>query len=82
MTRCASPRLILYAGLAAVGLLGALASGRAEPVVLAAPFAVLVAVAMLSSPSEPAATIPASPGKQTSIPRTHERGACATAGAG
>ncbi|HZL54641.1 MAG TPA: DUF58 domain-containing protein [Solirubrobacteraceae bacterium] len=46
MTRCASPRLILYAGLAAVGLLGALASGRAEPVVLAAPFAVLVAVAL------------------------------------
>jgi uncharacterized protein (DUF58 family) len=46
VTRRASPRLILYAGLAALGLLAALASGRAELVVLAAPFAVLVAVAL------------------------------------
>lgn len=46
MRRRASPRLLAYTALAAVGLLGALASGRAEPVVLAAPFAVFVTVAL------------------------------------
>lgn len=46
MTRRASSRLILYAAFAAIGLLAALASGQPELVILAAPFAVLVAVAL------------------------------------
>jgi uncharacterized protein (DUF58 family) len=44
LTRSASPKLGAYAGLAALGLLAALALGRAELAVLAAPFAVAVAV--------------------------------------
>jgi uncharacterized protein (DUF58 family) len=44
LRRSASPKLAAYAGLAALGLLAALALGRAELAVLAAPFAVAVAV--------------------------------------
>ncbi len=44
MTRSPSPKLGAYAGLAALGMLAALALGQAELAVLAAPFAVAVAV--------------------------------------
>jgi uncharacterized protein (DUF58 family) len=44
VTRTASPKLIAYAGLAALGLLAALAARLPELVVLAAPFAVVAAV--------------------------------------
>jgi uncharacterized protein (DUF58 family) len=44
LTRSASPKLGAYAGLAALGMLAALALGQAELAVLAAPFAVAVAV--------------------------------------
>jgi uncharacterized protein (DUF58 family) len=44
LRRSASPKLAAYAGLAALGMLAALALGRAELAVLAAPFAVAVAV--------------------------------------
>ncbi|MGH3130140.1 MAG: hypothetical protein ACRDNX_04930, partial [Gaiellaceae bacterium] len=46
MTRRASPRLGAYAGLSALGLLAALVLGRPELVVLAAPFALLLAVGL------------------------------------
>ena len=44
MTRTASPRLLGYASLAALGLVGALAVRRPELAVAAAPFALLLAV--------------------------------------
>jgi uncharacterized protein (DUF58 family) len=44
VTRTASPKLIAYAGLAALGLLAALAARLPELVVLAAPFAIVAAV--------------------------------------
>jgi uncharacterized protein (DUF58 family) len=44
LTRSATPKLGAYAGLSALGLLAALALGRPELAVLAAPFAVAVAV--------------------------------------
>lgn len=44
MTRTGSPRLLGYAALAAVGLVGALALRRPELAVIAAPFALLLAV--------------------------------------
>jgi uncharacterized protein (DUF58 family) len=44
MTRSDSPRLVVYAGLAAVGLVAGLAMGRVELVALAAPFALAAAV--------------------------------------
>lgn len=44
MTRSASPRVTAYASLAALGLLGALAARRPELAVLAAPFAVTLAL--------------------------------------
>ncbi len=44
MTRTGSPRLIGYAALAAIGLVGALAVHRPELAVLAAPFALLLAI--------------------------------------
>ena len=47
MTRTAAPKLIAYAGLAALGLLAALAARLPELVVLAAPFAVVAAVGQL-----------------------------------
>lgn len=46
MTRRASPRLGAYAGLSALGLLASLVLGRPELVVLAAPFALLLAVGL------------------------------------
>jgi uncharacterized protein (DUF58 family) len=46
MTRAASPRLRLYAGLAATALMAALVTGRPQLAVLATPFALLVAVAL------------------------------------
>ncbi len=49
MTRTASPRLVSYAALAAIGFLAALASGRAEPVALAAPFALFVVLGLTAS---------------------------------
>jgi len=48
MTRSASPKLGAYAGLAALGLLAALATRRPELVAVAAPFAVVTAVGLLS----------------------------------
>jgi uncharacterized protein (DUF58 family) len=47
MIRSATPKLAAYAGLAAVGLLAALASGLPELVALAAPFALLVVVGLV-----------------------------------
>ena len=47
MTRAASPKLGAYAGLAALGLLAALVLGLPELVLLAAPFALVVAVGAL-----------------------------------
>ena len=47
MTPFASPRLVPYVGLAALGLIAALALRRAELVVLAAPFALIVAAGLL-----------------------------------
>ena len=47
MTPFASPRLASYVGLAALGLVAALALRRPELVVLAAPFALIVAVGLL-----------------------------------
>jgi uncharacterized protein (DUF58 family) len=44
MTRLDSPRLVMYAGLAAVGLIAGLALGRIELVALAAPFALAAVV--------------------------------------
>ncbi len=46
MTPFASPRLASYVGLAALGLIGALALRRPELVVVAAPFALIVAVGL------------------------------------
>lgn len=48
MTRSASPKLGAYAGLAALGLLAALATRRPELVAVAAPFAIVTAVGLLS----------------------------------
>ena len=50
MTRAASPRLRLYAGLAATALMVALVTGRPQLAVLAVPFALLVAVALAGEP--------------------------------
>ena len=47
VTPFASPRLVPYVGLAALGLIAALALRRAELVVLAAPFALVVAAGLL-----------------------------------
>ena len=47
MTPFASPRLASYLGLAALGLIAALALRRAELVVVAAPFALIVAAGLL-----------------------------------
>lgn len=49
MTRAASPRLGAYAGLAAAALLGALVLRRPELVVLAAPFALVLALGLAAS---------------------------------
>jgi len=46
MTRTTAPRLTAYAGLAAFGLLAAVALGRPELAVLAAPFALVSAVGL------------------------------------
>jgi uncharacterized protein (DUF58 family) len=48
MRRAASPKLGAYAGLAALGLLAALATRRPELVALAAPFAVVAAVGLFA----------------------------------
>jgi uncharacterized protein (DUF58 family) len=48
MTRSASPKLGAYAGLAALGLLAALATRRPELVALAAPFTLIAGVGLLS----------------------------------
>ena len=50
MTRAASPRLRVYAGLAATALMAALVTGRPQLAVLATPFALLVAVALAGEP--------------------------------
>lgn len=47
MTRSLSPKLAVYVGLAGLGLLAALAAGRPELAVLAAPFALLAAAGLL-----------------------------------
>jgi uncharacterized protein (DUF58 family) len=48
MMRSATPKLTAYAGLAALGLLAALATGLPELVTLAAPFALLPAIGLLN----------------------------------
>jgi uncharacterized protein (DUF58 family) len=48
MTRAATPKLGGYAGLAALGLLAALATRRPELVVVAAPFALVTSMGLLS----------------------------------
>jgi uncharacterized protein (DUF58 family) len=50
VTRATSPRLRVYAALAATALLAALITGRPELAVLATPFALLVAVALAGAP--------------------------------
>ena len=50
MIRAASPRLRIYAALAAAALMAALVTGRPEPAVLATPFVLLVAVALAGRP--------------------------------
>lgn len=50
MTRSASPRVAAYTFLAAAGLLGALVAGRPELAVLAAPFAVTLALGLRGDP--------------------------------
>ena len=50
MTRATSPRLRVYAGLAATALLAALVTGHPQLAVLATPFALLVAVALAGEP--------------------------------
>ena len=50
MTPLPSPRLASYLGLAALGLIAALATRRPELVVVAAPFALLVAAGLLLEP--------------------------------
>jgi uncharacterized protein (DUF58 family) len=50
MTRSLSPRLLAYTALAAIALIGALASGRPELAVLATPFLVFLAVAFVGMP--------------------------------
>ena len=47
MTRSISPKLTVYVGLAGLGLLAALAAGRPELAVMAAPFALLAAAGLL-----------------------------------
>ena len=49
MTRFAAPRLGAYAGLAALGLAATLALSRPEPAVLAAPFALLLAIGLATA---------------------------------
>jgi uncharacterized protein (DUF58 family) len=49
--RRASPRLGAYAGLSALGLIGALVLGLPELVALAAPFALLLAVGLAAAPT-------------------------------
>ena len=46
MTRTGSPRIVGYAALAAVGLIGALALRRPELAVAAAPFALILAIGL------------------------------------
>jgi uncharacterized protein (DUF58 family) len=50
VTRAASPRLRVYAALAAIALLAALVTGRPQLAVLATPFVLLVAVALAGEP--------------------------------
>ena len=50
MTRSASPRVTAYASLAALGLIGALAARRPELAVLAAPFALTLALGLRPEP--------------------------------
>lgn len=50
MTRATSPRLPVYAALAATALIAALVTGRPELAVLATPFVLLVAVALAGAP--------------------------------
>jgi len=47
LTRSATPKLAVYAGLAALGLLAALATRRPELVLIAAPFALFAAVGLV-----------------------------------
>jgi uncharacterized protein (DUF58 family) len=48
VSRRASPRLVVYAALCALGFVAALSARRPEPVALAAPFALVLAVAALA----------------------------------
>jgi uncharacterized protein (DUF58 family) len=48
VTRRATPRLAVYGALCALGLVGGLAAHRPEPVALAAPFALVLAVAAIA----------------------------------
>jgi uncharacterized protein (DUF58 family) len=50
VSRAASPRLRVYAALAATALMGALVTGRPQLAVLATPFVLLVAVALAGRP--------------------------------
>jgi uncharacterized protein (DUF58 family) len=52
VTRAASPRLRVYAGLAATALMAAVVTGRPQLAVLATPFALLVAIALAGEPVE------------------------------
>ena len=66
VTRTASPRLLGYAALAAVGLVAALALRRPELAIVAAPFALLLAIGTRVA-REPTAS------RSTSTWRTSER---------
>ena len=64
MTRTASPRLLGYASLAALGLVGALAVRRPELAVAAAPFALLLAIGTRTARE---------PGLSVDVDLAHER---------
>lgn len=66
MTRTGSPRVLGYAALAAVGLVGALALRRPELAVVAAPFALLLAVGT-RAPADPGVTVDLTIGSDRTI---------------
>ena len=66
MTRTLSPKFAAYAGLAALGLLAALATRLPELVALAAPFALLPAVSLLAT-REPKISVTVEPERERTL---------------
>jgi uncharacterized protein (DUF58 family) len=69
VTRTGSPRLLGYASLAALGLVGALALRRPELAVCAAPFALVLALGLRAA-REPAVTVELSLATERALERT------------